>query len=164
MRADAKSYSMPKVDIQAQVETDGSLHVVEQRTFDFDGDFTAVWWAFDGLPSGASLQVNGVAHGIGSDDGTVAGEWTTLEAVSFMPGWRDEGAPARTRTRSTNEGYGVCVLRRLRRTDDGRARYTIVNGVRAFKDVGEVYWKYVSDQWAEGIGRRDDDARPSRSL
>ena len=43
MQADAKSYSMPKVDIQAQVETDGSLHVVEQRTFDFDGDFTAVW-------------------------------------------------------------------------------------------------------------------------
>ena len=58
-----------------------------------DGDFTAVWWAFDGLPSGASLQVNGVRMAPVSDDGTVAGEWTTLEAVSFMPGWRDEGGP-----------------------------------------------------------------------
>ncbi|WP_165248727.1 DUF2207 domain-containing protein [Adlercreutzia sp. ZJ141] len=25
--------------------------------------------------------------------------------------------------------------------------YTIVNGVAAYKDVGEVYWKYVSDKW-----------------
>lgn len=49
-QAHAKSYTMPKVDIQAQVETDGALQVTEQRTFDFDGDFSAVWWAFDGLP------------------------------------------------------------------------------------------------------------------
>ena len=32
----AKSYTMPKVDIAAQVETDGSLHFTEQRTFDLD--------------------------------------------------------------------------------------------------------------------------------
>lgn len=25
--------------------------------------------------------------------------------------------------------------------------YTIVNGVAAYEDVGEVYWKYVSDEW-----------------
>ena len=42
----AKSYDMTKVDITAQAETDGSLHAVEQRTFDFNGDFTAVWWTF----------------------------------------------------------------------------------------------------------------------
>ncbi len=59
-QAHAKSYTMPKVDIQAQVETDGSLQVTEQRTFDFDGDFTAIWWTFNGLPSNASLKVNGV--------------------------------------------------------------------------------------------------------
>ena len=150
MQADAKSYSMPKVDIQAQVETDGSLHVVEQRTFDFDGDFTAVWWAFDGLPSGASLQVNGVRMASVSDDGTVAGEWTTLEAVSFMPGWRDEGGPG-TDAYSLDKPkdtvyvfFDVSDERMMVELD-----YTIVNGVRAFKDVGEVYWKYVSDQWAE---------------
>ena len=59
-QAHAKSYTMPKVDIQAQVETDGALQVTEQRTFDFDGDFSAVWWTFDGLPQNASLKINGV--------------------------------------------------------------------------------------------------------
>ena len=63
-QAHAKSYTMPKVDIQAQVETDGALQVTEQRTFDFDGDFSAVWWAFDGLPQNASLKINGVRMAI----------------------------------------------------------------------------------------------------
>ena len=30
-KAYAKSYTMPQVNIQAQLETDGTLHVVEQR-------------------------------------------------------------------------------------------------------------------------------------
>ena len=64
-QAHAKSYTMPKVDIQAQVETDGALQVTEQRTFDFDGDFTAVWWTFNNLPSGASIKVNGVRRATG---------------------------------------------------------------------------------------------------
>ena len=70
-QAHAKSYTMPKVDIQAQVETDGALQVTEQRTFDFDGDFSAVWWAFDGLPQNASLKINGVRMANVDADGTV---------------------------------------------------------------------------------------------
>ena len=71
-QAHAKSYTMPKVDIQAQVETDGALQVIEQRTFDFDGDFSAVWWAFDGLPQNASLKINGVRMANVDADGTCA--------------------------------------------------------------------------------------------
>ena len=56
----AKSYTMPQVDIQAQLETDGTLHVVEQRTFDFDGSFSAVWWTLNLLPTNAEFTVNGV--------------------------------------------------------------------------------------------------------
>lgn len=58
--AEAKSYSMPKVDIQAQLETDGSLHVIEQRTFEFDGDYTKMKWAFYQMPSNAEVKANGV--------------------------------------------------------------------------------------------------------
>jgi hypothetical protein len=36
--AHAKSYSVPRVDVQAVVEPDGSMLVTEQRTFRFDGD------------------------------------------------------------------------------------------------------------------------------
>ncbi len=35
---------MGPVVIEAQVKPDGSMSVVEDRTFDFDGDFTRVYW------------------------------------------------------------------------------------------------------------------------
>ena len=38
-QAFARSYDMPKVDIAAEAQTDGSLHVVESRTFEFSGDY-----------------------------------------------------------------------------------------------------------------------------
>ena len=59
-QAFARSYDMPKMDIAAEAQTDGSLHVVESRTFEFSGDYTAVWWTFNDLPDGAKVQVNGV--------------------------------------------------------------------------------------------------------
>ena len=58
--AEAKSYTMPKVDIQAQLETDGSLHVIEQRTFEFDGDYSKLHWSFAQLPTNAEVKANGV--------------------------------------------------------------------------------------------------------
>ena len=45
--AQAKSYTMPEVDIQATLDDQGALDVVERRTLDLKGDFTGVWWEFD---------------------------------------------------------------------------------------------------------------------
>lgn len=146
----AKSYDMPKVDIQAQVETDGSLQVNEQRTFDFNGDFTAVWWTFEGLPEDASLKVNGVRIARVDKDGKLVGDWTTLKDVPFVLDWRDSGGPG-------GEAYSVDdpknTIYVFFNVSDERLivdlDYTVVNGVQAYKDVGEVYWKYVSPAWAE---------------
>ncbi len=49
-RAYAKSYTCPST-IDAQANADGSLDVTEARTFDFSGNFTAVWWTFDNMPT-----------------------------------------------------------------------------------------------------------------
>ena len=40
----AKSYTMGPVVIEAQVKPDGSMSVVEQRQFDFSGDYSRVFW------------------------------------------------------------------------------------------------------------------------
>ncbi len=46
-----KSYEFPRVRIDATVRPDGSLNLVERRTFDFDGEFSfayfTVAWPFD---------------------------------------------------------------------------------------------------------------------
>ena len=146
----AKSYDMTKVDITAQAETDGSLHAVEQRTFDFNGDFTAVWWTFEGLPSNAELKVNSVRMARVDGDGNVVGEWETLPGVPFVLDWRDAGGPG-------TDAYSVDAPKNtvyaFFDVSDEKAvielDYTVVNGVQAYKDVAEVNWKYVGDQWEE---------------
>ena len=145
----AKSYDMPKVDITAQAETDGSLHAVEQRVFDFNGDFTAVWWTID-VPQNAQLQVNSVRIANADKENAVAGEWTQLSDVPFVLDWREAGGPG-------TEAYSVDTPKNMvyvffNAIDERKIvelDYTVVNGVQAYKDVGEVYWKYVGDQWAE---------------
>lgn len=146
--AHADSYTMPKVDITAQAETDGSLHVVEQRTFSFDGDFSAVWWTFGDLPDGAELQVNAARMVPVDEAGEPVGEPETLERAPFVLSWRDEGGPG-------HDAYSVDVAKdTVYVFFDGSEKrllveldYTVKNGVQAYADVGEVYWKFVGEQW-----------------
>lgn len=148
--AHAKSYTMPNVDIQAQVETDGALQVTEQRTFDFSGDFTAVWWTFNNLPSGASIKVNGVRMANVDADGAVSGDWTTLPSEPFVLSWRDSGGPGNDSYSFDAPKNSVYVF--FNASDDRRIielDYTVVNGAQAFQDVGEVYWQYIGSEWAE---------------
>lgn len=145
----ARSYTMPRVDISAQAETDGSLQVTERRTFDFDGSFTAVWWAFEGLPDNADLQINSVRMAVLDAEGQPVGEVEPLEAVPFVVDWREAGGPGKTSYSfdapkdTVYVFFDVSSARMLIELD-----YTVENGVQAYRDVGEVYWKYVGDQWA----------------
>lgn len=146
----AKSYTMPKVDIAAQVETDGSLHFTEQRTFDFNGDFTAVWWTFENLPPNSELQVNGARMAAVNADGTVEGDWINLKNEPFVLAWRDEGGPG---TDAYSFDAAKNTVYAFFHASDERAiielDYTIVNGVQAYRDVGEVNWRYIGSQWEE---------------
>ena len=149
--ADAKSYSMPKVDIKAQVETDGSLHVVEQRTFDFNGDFTAIWWDLSGnFPPNVEIKINGVRTGAVNGDGAIAGDWKTLPSTPFVLDWRDAGGPGGEAYSFDQPQDTVYVFFN---ESDSRMMieldYTVVNGAQAYEDVGELYWQYVGSGWAE---------------
>lgn len=149
-QAFAKSYDMPKVDITAQAQTDGSLHVVEQRTFDFSGDFSAVWWTFDGLPSNAELKINSVRMAQVDATGSVVGEWKTMPSTPFVLSWRDSGGPgtdAYSFDAPKNTLYAFFNASSDKRIIE--LDYTVVNGVQAYKDIGEVYWKYIGSQWKE---------------
>ncbi|MCL2889088.1 MAG: DUF2207 domain-containing protein, partial [Eggerthellaceae bacterium] len=140
----AKSYSMPKVDIVANVGTDGSLNVLEHRTFDFDGSFTAVWWTFSGFPANASLKINGVSLT------TASGQTTKLSEEAFVVSWREAGGPGKDaysvdKVRDTVYVFFRVSNQKLVVSLD----YTVVNGAQVYSDVAEVYWKFVADQWQE---------------
>ncbi len=147
----AKSYTMPEVSIEATVNADGSLHVVEQRTFDFDGSFTCVWWEFNRLYSPKELQVNGVSLTLGmGSPADAATASMPLEEVPFKTLWRSEGGPGRA-AYSVDKAYdGVYVFfdvsnTLMRVTLD----YTVLNAVEVYTDCAHLYWQFVGPDWAE---------------
>ena len=145
----AKSYSMPRVDIAAEVQPDGALQVQEQRTFDFDGSFTCVWWTFDSLAAGSSLEVTGVSLTDGS------GRASELSEVPFQTQWRSSGGPGYA-------SYSVDVAQAsvyvFFEADDEQLTvglsYRMEGAAQAHSDVAELYWQYVGSQWAEASDAR----------
>lgn len=146
----AKSYTMPQTDITATVNADGSLHVVEERTFDFSGEFTAVWFTID-PPYGGELRVNGVSLSDANDmdqNGNVLS--TPLKSVGFDLGWRYEGGPGTTCYSVDSPKDTVYVFFDV--ADETRTvtvDYTVTNAIGAWRDVGELYWQYVAPGWEE---------------
>lgn len=149
MQAFAKSYTMPLVNIQAQVATDGSMHVVEQRAFDFDGDFSAVWWDFGELPENGEITIRSVAISTANAQGELLGDLTELDDVPFATEWRDAGGPSK-------DAYSYDLARNtlyvfFSAHDEKmiiQVDYTITNAAQAYADVADLYWKYVGADWA----------------
>lgn len=147
--ADAKSYTMPSVDIDAQLETDGSLHVVEQRTFEFEGSYSAVWWTFGLLPTNAEVSVSSVRIVSLDEDGEAApGQTKLLESVPFDLEWREEGGPGKD-SYSMDSPYNTVYV--FFGSEPGsivvELDYTITNMAQVYDDVTEVYWQYLGSQW-----------------
>lgn len=144
----AKSYDMPNVSINAQIQTNGDLQVVEQRQFDFNGSFSAVWWNYNGLPSGAQLSIDSVRMVHVDDSGAVQNDWTTLSSVPFQLDWREEGGPGNI-SYSFDEPEDT-VYAFFNETDSSvvfELTYTIKDAVQAYSDVGELYWKFIGSEW-----------------
>lgn len=147
--AHAKSYEMPRVDIQAQMETDGTLHVVEQRTFDFDGSYSAVWWTMNLLPSNAEFSVNGVRIMPVTGEDDAENSMTQVSEVPFDLKWREEGGPGKdaysvdSPQNTVYVFFGNSPQRIVVELD-----YTITNMAQMYDDIAEVYWRYVGSQWS----------------
>lgn len=133
----AKSYTMPQVEQDVTINTDGSIHVVEIRSFDFNGNFHGVYWN-DSLPNNASYELISVDEV--AEDGSL---------TNFTPGTADRSG-VNNYYLETSEGKYYLELR-FDKTDTRasfRIEYSIRNAVTAYKDVAELYWKYVGPEWA----------------
>lgn len=152
----AKDYSMGPVEIQARVADDGALSVVEDRTFDFSGDYTFVYWDL-GKKSSDSLTVSGM---------------TEVTGGSSQPYRLTTDANAKdVRTPGTywveDSGDTVAVYAFFHKSDEAatfRLTYGVTGAVKRYKDVAELYWQFVGDKW--GVSASDISVRitPSAAL
>ncbi len=136
----AREYEITNVDIDATISADGTLSVVEERTFDFDGSFNGVYWD---IPQGTGLHM-------GQDIVVTVGEVGEVKDggfVAFNPG--DEGSGVYEIT----EYYSTTNIKLYNKKSDEQAtyriNYTIAGGLLAWDDCAELYWKFVSDGWDE---------------
>ena len=133
----ARDYSVDKVDIDATILSDGSLDVVETRTFNFDGHFNGVFWDISqGEYEGRNVDVDIVRAGI-------------VEGGSFVA--FEEGYSEDNHTYEVNDYYDYVELKLFNQADDEvvyfQIEYMLSNIVGRHEDAAELYWKFVSDGW-----------------
>lgn len=141
----AKDYSMGPVDISATVSTDGSMSVVEKRTFEFVEDYSFVYWEFDTSKMDA-LSVSGVSE--------LVGETRVAYALSNDPLATENRTPGTYLVENTGSTTKVSVF--FRKQDESATfelSYLVVGGVKRHEDVGEVYWQAIGSGW--GATTRD---------
>jgi uncharacterized membrane protein YgcG len=133
-----KSYSFPKVVIDATVNQDGSLSIVEERTFDFHGEyhfafFTVEHQTFDDVVE-FTVSEDGVPFDPGLPQGTT-GALLIEDNVLEGPGgfkykatwWYDAKDEQRTFTFS----------------------YRVLCAAEVFADTGRLLWKFIGEGWTE---------------
>lgn len=132
----AKDYSMPQVDQDVTITKDGSIHVVEIRTFDFDGQFSGVYWQ-DSTPRGSNFELKSVSEVLPN------GSLNYFKPV-------DEDNPSYNSYALTlhDSTYLIGLMFNKENTKTAfRIEYVIHNAVTAYADVAELYWKFIGPAW-----------------
>ncbi len=136
----ADDYEMSRTAIDATVGSDGVINVVEDRTFDFDGDFHGVYWEIGtGFAEGQPVEAQVREVGVVSPDGTF---------TPFTSDTSASGLPDTYAVEDTGDLVRVTIYHDASHEDvTYRLVYDLTNAVWAWADTGELYWKFVSDGW-----------------
>lgn len=133
----ARDYSIDQVEIDATVQTDGSVRVQESRLFDFDGSYHGVYWRLpSGTNGGQSVQTSV----------EWVGELVDGQFVEFPQS--DSGSD---HTYKLEDYGGGTQIKIYSAHEDENATFVIIytdtNLALRHADVSELYWKFVSDGW-----------------
>ena len=141
----ARSYEVDGVTIDATVGTDGTLDVVEERCYAFEGSFNGIYWdvprtRYEGRAIDAEILLVGVI-----DDGVLR-EFSRVEA--------DETAGSSPGTYELSE-KADCYRLKLYwpaqdRTVTFHVGYRMPGLVSRWADTAELYWQYVPADESSG--------------
>lgn len=137
----AQSYEIPDVTINAAIQANGNLEVEETRTYELDGDFSAVWRSFDNLPNGSFVRISNVEI-------TQDGQTLDLPSVPFELEWRTDGGPGYTSYSFDSPQQTIYVFFDAADEDISiTIDYTVVDAVSVYQDIGELYWQFIGSDW-----------------
>ena len=145
--AQAKSYSISDTNIQATLNPDGSMDVVEKRTYKFDGSFTFAYQYIESEPDktkslGRTTPYILTNFSVCDDQGCYR-ELSPQERQSA-----DEVRPDQTYYLDTRDGtYYLKWFYRSTTQKSFQIRYTVSNAITMQQDVAEVYWQWIGAKW-----------------
>ena len=150
-KALAADYRCSEVDLLASVETDGSVHMTDQRIFDLTEGESAperLKWLYDGFIEGAEVTIERVRMAPVDGDGALAGEWTELPETTFLLPWRGGGGPAHDAWAYDKFQHTLYAL-----VDAMPERvmfevvYRVEDAIEAFDDAADFQWLYVPQDY-----------------
>ena len=149
----AADYRCTEVDLVAQVQTDGSVSVVDQRIFEFDGtERETLKWLYEGFPEDATLVVERVRMAPANAEGAVDGEWVDLSEATFQLPWRSGGGPendAWAYDRFQHRLYAF--VGHLPSRVVFEVAYRVEDAVVAYDDAADFQWLYVPRDYAVAL-------------
>ncbi|NMA92902.1 MAG: DUF2207 domain-containing protein, partial [Firmicutes bacterium] len=132
--ADARSYYFPRVMIEAELRPDGSMGVVEERTFNFNGRYRGAW-EYIYLKDHASVK-----------DVLVSEEGVAYEQMP--PGTQDIPGIFYV---EEHPGH-IYIDWSFEAIDEERTftiSYIVENAVQIYEDGAELYYQFIGDEWEE---------------
>jgi uncharacterized membrane protein len=120
----AKSYYFPEISTQVSLQPDGSVRVVQERTYAFSGSFS---WAYLDLKKQGATEIRFNRLAMMTDEG-----WQEVRPQELTD--TDKSLYIRW-------GYSAEDEQRVFLFD-----YTILGAVRRYSDVAEFYWKVIEDE------------------
>ena len=164
-------YSIDELSTQITVETNASARIVEHQVLTFDTRNEGVTWYLHVPEDGESVRIASVRVAPVDDGGTLLGDWMRLQMIDSDPSrqGRNPGDTAayQFRTQKSQPWYSYNIgdgmvrcwfplegsiddpnrdeAAEPRQTYAIEIDYTIAHRIRIYRDVAELYWRYVND-------------------
>jgi uncharacterized membrane protein len=133
----AKDYSIPKVDIEVNLQKDGSALVKESRTYKFDGSFS---WADEWI--NLKPKCSGCKNYKISD--------FSLEDKKGLYVKNSSGMPQSFYLEEQEDKFYVkWFYSAVNESKTFTLKYKIQNAITNHKDIAEFYWQLVGKDWSK---------------
>ncbi|MDO5328513.1 MAG: DUF2207 domain-containing protein [Coriobacteriia bacterium] len=144
----AKTHSW-KTTINANIDTDGSIQVSEQRIIDitkfiekakkYNKDsresittsLNPLIWGFDNFPEETDVTANNAKIAILGNDDKIIGQWSNIPSVTYISKWNYESTPNATCIAYNAEKKQVCMFSELTNPDSvsEHTAFNIISGM-----------------------------------
>ena len=134
---EAKSYFISQVNTHIAIQKDGSFIVNEERSFDFTGSYTRVFWD---IITSKGEQISNI---------TIK-EKNKIQEIPYTQLQRpDSSKPPRYYfvASSIDSTHIEAYHSSTNEIKTFVLSYTVSNGIKSYDDVSDFYWKIVGENW-----------------